>query len=240
MTTATWLTPALVLAAIALTFTVTTWTIKRREEIDEKKKRAALAVTSSSEGTLEFYPIGGHRDPRAPSMFWIYVENTGNAKAEHVEVTFELPPWLHPGTPRSYGFPQLKADGTTEWVTIERDASEDVKFKISGTRSGGNHAAVVVLPRPIYPGQKQQIGLVIVDAPDGKHRFDWNIESSAGRFESDIANAVYIRNNRTAVGHDDIPWAELQDPEGRKCSNCEADGKSAPGLGGIIGGGPKT
>ncbi len=54
-----WITPALILAAIALKWSIATWTIKRREEIAEKKQRAVLAVTTSVDGVLEFYPIGG-------------------------------------------------------------------------------------------------------------------------------------------------------------------------------------
>ncbi|HZO93277.1 MAG TPA: hypothetical protein VFB22_05865 [Candidatus Baltobacteraceae bacterium] len=240
MTIPTWLTPTSVIAAIALTFTVTTWSIKRADEIKEKKKRAVLAVTTSSEGVLEFYPIGGHGDPRAPTMFWIYVENKGDAKAEHVVVTFELPPWVHPGTPREFGYPKTNQDGTTEWTQIERDDSEDIKFKIGGTRKGGSHSAEIVLPRPIYPEQKQQIGLVIVDARAGEHRFDWSIESSAGHFASDDATAVYIKINATAVGHDDIPFAELREPDGRRCSACEEARSRFTGLGTVGDGGSGT
>lgn len=183
--------------------------VAREEREDaERDKRPSLAVTLYGTSATEFYPIGGHRDPSASIQFPIYVENTGDARAEDVVVQFGLPRWVHSARYT------VEIDSTTgkRHISTRQASPDDLQFEFGSPPGvdGCSEVAMVTLTRPVYPGQPWRLGAVVVSMPTGTHRFSWVIDSHAGRTISDDATALSIAIHETAKWHDDLPWEALQ------------------------------
>lgn len=215
---------ALIIACFSLSWNVGSWFFKRKEETAEKAKRPVLAVTlGNGTTTTEFYPIGGHAKQGVPISFTLLVENTGDAKAEHVVVTLELPGWAHPARLDPIRVPTHKPDNAVEWIELDDRNRDVIEFRTTGfrRRTGSGDVAMIVLPRPIYPAQRQEIGSVVITAPfDEPQRIDWIIESSGDETSSMETSAIYVTTHKTAVNHDPVGWQQVRDGTAI-CSYCQ-------------------
>jgi hypothetical protein len=189
-----------------------------REEA-ERAKQPRLAVTLCGNTTAEFYPLGGHRDPRKSIQFEIYVENSGEAQAKDVVVRFGLPDWVH----SVRYIVELNPDGTPH-LDIRELGPHDLQFENGSPPEFGegkcNEVASALVVRPVYPGQPWKLGMVAVSMPAGTFSFPWVIDSNAGRTTSDATTAISITVHDTAQLHDAVPWNALQDGTG-SCTFCK-------------------
>jgi hypothetical protein len=180
---------------------------EEREDAD-RDKRPSLAVTLYGTKGTEFYPVGGHRDPSATVEFDVYVENTGEARAEDVVVQFGLPSWVHSAR---YA---VETDSTTGKgrIAMRQAGPNDLRFEFGSPKGvdACSEVAMVTVARPVYPGQPWRLGTAAVNMPTGTHRFPWVVDSSAGRTISDDATALSITIHETAKWHDELPWEALQ------------------------------
>lgn len=207
---------AFILSCVSLGWNVMTYLEKQRIEAAEKAKRADLRLTlHRGNNRAEYYPVGGHMKP-CPVSFSIAVENLGKAKADDVVVTVDLPAWVHGAKPEVYTYPAAQPDGSWQVVALESNET-NLPFKMTGQ----GEVAYAALPRPMYVGVPQEVGLVTVLAPAGSHRFDWRIESSAGIVVSDDKTAIYITLHDTAVGHTAVKWDPQSGADRANCPECQ-------------------
>lgn len=186
----------------------------------ERKKSARLAITLWDQTSVEFFPIGGHRRPGSPVSFSLYVSNAGDAKASDVVATVALPQWAHPMQQGLKAAEPLNQP--VERLSVPGEPDNEIRFAydIFGSRTA--EVGRIELRRPVYPEHyPQKLGLVVIFIPEGRHRFDWIVEASSGRTESDDGSAIYITVNDTALGHDPIPAAASADPSST-CRLCHA------------------
>jgi len=185
--------------ALAFVLAVQKW----RSDAKGRSAQAKPFLTLGNDRlTNEYWPVSGHRLHNGnPVDVVFYAGNGGDPKAEDVIVRVELPQWVHP-LPRSPKQIPVPGKFGVEWVTGEADTSEDLSFKTHSNSSGRSvQTSEVRMSRPLYPGQQQQVGIGHLSMPEGTHRIDWRIESSAGIVESDEDTCLSVIIHDTAVGH---------------------------------------